>query len=186
MQSQKGFTLIELVITIGVMALVVGLTSGILVAIIRSNHRARLLAEMSRNADNAFSILEENIRSGYDIQLKGGDTSVIEFRDKNNDYKEIGFVAGSAGGVSDCNTANNPNGYLYFRDYDSGGNTPEEHEKITSSDEDGGVNIDSATFAVEDTGVTSVSVNIKMKNSYCNALVEYEQDFVEFVISRVD
>lgn len=60
---KRSFTLIELVITIGVMAIAIGITAGVLVATTKSYQKQQLIESVTSNGDRVIRTLEEKIRN---------------------------------------------------------------------------------------------------------------------------
>lgn len=65
---KKGFTLAELVISIGILGLVLTLTAGVLVSVVRSYARQRVIAEIERNGDFVTRVLYEKMRIASEVE----------------------------------------------------------------------------------------------------------------------
>lgn len=64
---KKGFTLIELTVSMGLLALVVSLTIGVLISVVRSYQSQRVIGEIERNGDFVMRTFEESLRGAQSI-----------------------------------------------------------------------------------------------------------------------
>lgn len=85
--SQKGFTLVELVVVVGLIALTVGVTGDIILSLVRSYSRTQIETEVEQNANFAFQKIEKEIRNAERIDsITGGGTTL------NFTYKDASDV----------------------------------------------------------------------------------------------
>ncbi len=203
-KSKKAYTFIELLLTIGIVAIALGSLGGVLVTIVKVNQKAKVMAELNRNADRVFNTFEEDIRKSRNINCKEhqipGDSSspciTIDYfvqdsdNDASNDHVELGYV--KSGDKSDCSSdaITSPNGYIYYRNYNVTNPTPLDSEIITNNDKSTGVDVKNVEFSINDTGnSTSVSLNMLLSPTLCNNTVNSDKiskSFSDFVISRID
>ena len=68
----KGFTLIELLLVVGLLALTVGITSDILLSIVRTYNKTQVTNEIEQQANFVSLKLEKEIRNAQTVTLEGG------------------------------------------------------------------------------------------------------------------
>lgn len=80
--KQRGFTLIELMVSVAIFAIVMTIALGALLAISTADRKAETLASVMNNLNFAAESMTRNIRTGYDYDCgagggdcPGGDTS---------------------------------------------------------------------------------------------------------------
>jgi prepilin-type N-terminal cleavage/methylation domain-containing protein len=65
----KGFTLVELTIALGVFSIIVGVGGDILTTIIRAYQRAEQFSLVEREGNNALTLIEQDIRRSVKVEL---------------------------------------------------------------------------------------------------------------------
>jgi hypothetical protein len=183
--NYKGLTLVELLISIGVLGLAVGVTAGILVAVVKSYQRSSLYDEIRHNGGLILGIFEENMKSARRISCKDVDCKVIVFDDKNLQRKEMGYHSADTSPTS-C-TVDGGNGYFYIRDYTTDPlSDPEDYEKVTNDESSSGINVSDVVFSINSAADKDIiSLTFKISNSNCNKIVERVEEFSSLVIPRV-
>ena len=180
---KKGLTLIELIITIGILGLAVGMTAGIMISVLKSYQKASLYSEIKHNGDLVMTIFEENIRLSRSVEClyptADSPCEVISFLDQNLVKKEFGYHVADSGAC---------NGYFYFRDYDDTVSNPLGSQKVTNDNGVSGVNLSNVSFVLTAVSVDdkpSVSLNFDVSNSTCNLVTQRKETFSNFVIPRL-
>ncbi len=79
--NRSGFTLMELVITISLLVISVGVTSDVILTLVRSYTKNQIATEVEQAANFVFLKLEKELRAGSSVT--GGGTS-ITFVDSSN------------------------------------------------------------------------------------------------------
>ncbi len=151
MRFSKGFTLIEVLVVIGVLTVVAGLGASIFSSLLRSYNKAHIVNELEQNGNFVLSIMEQQIRNAIDVQEVSNGIELV-LRDTGA-TKRFEYVP------DDC--ASGVNGYIR----DSAGNI------LTGSDLVSGVNITDATFVVHDSGTDlpkTVDISLTAAQA-CNA-----------------
>ena len=152
-RNKKGVTLIELLVSLGILALAVGLTGGILLSIVKAYQRSSLLSSMKRNGNYALTLVSDNIRSAQKVEcfkyssfakeyvrnsspcsvvLREGEYGGLVITDTLGAEKEIGFVQPTPGQCSDNTSLN---GFVYIKNYDEDHPIPSEipnSQKVTN------------------------------------------------------
>ena len=64
---KKSFTIIELVIALGVMSIAIGITAGVLVAVVKSYQKQQLIGNITSNGDRMMGTFEEKIRNANSV-----------------------------------------------------------------------------------------------------------------------
>jgi prepilin-type N-terminal cleavage/methylation domain-containing protein len=131
MKNKKGFTLIEVLVVIGVLTVVAGLGASIFSSLLRSYNKAHIVNELEQNGNFVLSIMEQQIRNAVDVREI---TNGIELTLRDGTTKKFEYVPD--------NCSSGSNGYIT----DSAGNV------LTGTDVVTGVNITSASFVVNDSG----------------------------------
>lgn len=78
-----GFTLLELVLVIGLLAISFGVTSDILISLVRSQTKTMVLNSVEQQANFISMKLEKELRSATDVSMSGTDL-VITKRNSTN------------------------------------------------------------------------------------------------------
>src|SRR3990167_10128021 len=64
-----GFTLIEFLVVLGILAITVSATLLFLTSVLRGSNKANIIAEVKQNGQVVLESLERQIRNGVDAQL---------------------------------------------------------------------------------------------------------------------
>ena len=83
--SQKGFTLIEMLLVVLLLALTIGLTGDMLLSLIRSNTKTQVMNEIEQQANFVTLKLEKELRDALDANISnGGNTLTIKLRSNSD------------------------------------------------------------------------------------------------------
>lgn len=80
----KGFTLVELLVVIAILSVTVGITSGILLSLMKSYSKTQVLSEIEQQANFATMKMEKELRDGYWVFTAAG--SELLFYTKDGTY----------------------------------------------------------------------------------------------------
>lgn len=105
-KNKKGFTLVELIITIAILTIVMGMIMGVLTPIIKSYGKSREYLGASDIAKNVALYVRETTKTGTDVYLS------------DNDDKS--YYEGSENRINFANSIYVQNGKLYRRETLSG------------------------------------------------------------------
>src|SRR3989338_7201680 len=95
-KNKKGFTLVELIIAIGILGLVMTLTVGVLVAVVKSNKKRLVVNEVNRNGDFVMRVLEERTRNSISADCVMWNSGAIQEGTCNaNTFRFLKLVTGS-------------------------------------------------------------------------------------------
>lgn len=78
--NQKGFTLIEMLLVVLLLALTVGLTSDMLLSLIRSNTKTQVINEIEQQANFVTLKLEKELRDSIDADTGANNSLIITLR----------------------------------------------------------------------------------------------------------
>lgn len=78
--NQKRFTLIEMLLVVLLLALTVGLTSDMLLSLIRSNTKTQVINEIEQQANFVTLKLEKELRDALDASTGADNSLVITLR----------------------------------------------------------------------------------------------------------
>lgn len=78
--NQKGFTLVEMLLVVLLLALTVGLTSDMLLSLIRSNTKTQVINEIEQQANFVALKLEKELRDALDVTTVGSTRLNITLR----------------------------------------------------------------------------------------------------------
>lgn len=132
MKNNKAFTLIEVLVVIGVLTVVAGLGASIFSSLLRSYNKAHIVNELEQNGNFVLSIMEQQIRNAIDVREVTNGIEIV-VRDAGT-TKQFVYVPD--------NCSSGSNGYIR----DSEGNI------LTGTNLISGVNITDASFVVNDSG----------------------------------
>ena len=155
---KKSFTLIELMVTVGILAITLTLTSGILISIVKSYQKQYQIQKITRNGDLAVKMITEKIRRSTSVTAidSGQGLKMITVVNNNPVIENIGqkTPSGSCGFVYLVGDINPVSGTI--------GN----ESKITDDTNSTGVNISETQFTVVFNGSNSY-VDVTLKVTPC-------------------
>lgn len=154
MKKQKnGFTLIEMILVVVLLAITVGVTSDILISLVRSNTKTQVLNEIQQQANFISLKIEKELRDADDIDTTKSNSDTLVFTRK--DETAITYHLDSANNVLQ----------RVVGDYDEDSNP---YVPITSNVSPGGVEvtcIDSECFSVAGNNPKVVKINLRFEQA---------------------
>ena len=112
--NQKGFTIIEMLLVVLLLALTVGLTSDMLLSLIRSNTKTQVINEIEQQANFVTLKLEKELRDAIDaniddsslvITLRSNSQVTYQLNESNVLQRQVG-----AGGFVNLTSSSSPGG----------------------------------------------------------------------------
>lgn len=82
--KKNGFTLIEMLVVIGIFGILAFIGSNMFFTILKSSAKTRVLAEVKQNGNYALSVMGRMIRNAKSIEDCPGDSIRIENPDRDN------------------------------------------------------------------------------------------------------
>ena len=94
LRQRKGFSLVEILVVVAVLGIAISVGSSLLMTILHSASKARVLTEVKQNGDYASNLMERSLRNARDIVDSCGGVSpctdsYISFN--NEDYEAVVF-----------------------------------------------------------------------------------------------
>lgn len=176
-KNSKGFSLIELILVVTIMSIIMTMTTGILLSLLKSGQKSKGLGVIRQNGDAVISKIEEAVRSTRSISVN---SSVISYKDSSGDTYEMGFVP--------AGICANVNGYIYLRRSLTGPafDKCNQNVRFTNSDPTDGVNVTSFDAVLDTTNdPPRVSILLKIDKSTASASTEnLETEFRTFITTR--
>ena len=74
-KNQGGFTLVEMLLVVLLLALTMGLTSDMLISLLRSNTKTQVINEIEQQANFVSLKIEKELRDSVDVKIPGGGSS---------------------------------------------------------------------------------------------------------------
>jgi len=74
-KNQGGFTLVEMLLVVLLLALTMGLTSDMLISLLRSNTKTQVINEIEQQANFVSLKIEKELRDSIDVKIPGGGSS---------------------------------------------------------------------------------------------------------------
>lgn len=81
LKNPKGFTLVELLLVVALMAISFGVTSDILVTLMRSFNKTTVINEIEQQAGVVSLMIEKEIKNAAVVSNPSGDTNRLQFED---------------------------------------------------------------------------------------------------------
>jgi prepilin-type N-terminal cleavage/methylation domain-containing protein len=104
--SSRGFTLIETLITTGLIAIVSVTVATIMFVLLRSVSKAQSIKEVKESGEAALAVIEKSIHDGVDVDLNSCPAGQLSIEERNGDitsfYCDSGnqrIASNSAGGT---------------------------------------------------------------------------------------
>lgn len=91
--KNSGFTLIELVLVVSLLLLVVGVSSDIIISLVRSYSKTQVINEIEQTANFVVSKLEKELRVANSIAIPN--SSTLSFYDPSGQYVQYNFYSAS-------------------------------------------------------------------------------------------
>lgn len=82
-RTMKGFTLIELMVALGLFAVIMTIAAGVYLTMINANRHAQALAKGINNLSFALEVMTRAISTGSDYHQSGGSRNDFSFTDKD-------------------------------------------------------------------------------------------------------
>jgi prepilin-type N-terminal cleavage/methylation domain-containing protein len=164
MKNQQGFTLIEMIIVVVLLAVTVGMTSDILMSLVRSNTKTQVLNEIEQQANFVSLKLEKELRDAIDATVSDGGAT-LKFTRRGDVSEEVTYHFSESDGVGILQRV--------VGTYDVNTNP---YVPVTSSASPGGVNIsclNGSCFAVVGTNPKVVKINMLFEQAQSSAGVSY-------------
>jgi prepilin-type N-terminal cleavage/methylation domain-containing protein len=97
MMKLRGFTLVEMLVSVGIFSLVMVIALGSLLSLSEANRRAQLLTEATNNFNSALDSMTRSIRTGTNYHCSNGIGNLDAPNDCDNGWSQMAFTpAGSA------------------------------------------------------------------------------------------
>lgn len=79
--KHNGFTLVELLLVVALMSISFGVTSDILVTLMRSFNKTTVINELEQQAGAVTQMIEKEIKNAAVVTNPGGNTNILQFED---------------------------------------------------------------------------------------------------------
>lgn len=99
---KRSFTLIELVVVVGVLSILSAVAADMFINITRSYNKANIIAEIEQNGNLAISTMSNEIRSALSVSPTSGTASSIDIVDQDGAAVTFSFISPTS----------NDNGYI--------------------------------------------------------------------------
>ncbi len=166
---KPSFTLIELMISIGVLAVALSITAGVLLSVIKATQKQKVIAEVERNGSFVMSYIQESAMKALSINCQNSGASSTCSGGASDDELILGqgstsLYVGSRGNTFNCTGgASVTNNFVYAT---SDSSTPDNPEKLTN-DSENGVHIASLAFVVSPGNPARLTVTMDVESSKC-------------------
>lgn len=108
--KSKGLTLIEIIISVAILALALSLTSGVLISVVKSANKQSAIRELDINGQRAVKLIEESVRKSKDISYNET-TGQLAVTIDNGGIPEVRYFGSNNSGVNNCSGAQS---YVYM------------------------------------------------------------------------
>lgn len=94
--NNKGFTLVEVIITFGILCVVIGIAAGIIVSTGNSYYKDASINFNSQLGNSAYNFIEDNLRTIMHLEIGGRDTAYDELVVIDNGHLKYSNDGGSS------------------------------------------------------------------------------------------
>lgn len=167
--SLGAFTLIELMISIGVLAVALSITAGVLLSVIKAAQKQKVIAEVERNGDFVMSYIKEAAIKALSINCQDSVSLSTCAGSAGDDELILGqgstslYIGSKGASVSCTGGATVTNNFVYATDNVA---VPDNSKKL-SNDSENGVSITSLNFVVSPGNPSRLTVTMVVGSSNC-------------------
>lgn len=156
-----GFTLIEIIVVFGILALIGGLTSDLFASVLKGANKANTVNEIKQNGNYALDYVERAVRNSASVVYSDSSSLVVSDKDgKCIKFTIVGRIVGESNGRIDVFNA-------LFCDYDTDGVfddgstfPPSSGKTLMNDDPTTGVSLVSGSFDVSVIGGNPTTVTV--------------------------
>lgn len=183
-KSRKSFTLIELLISVGILSLVLSITGGVLLSVVKGYQKRAVISEVERNGAFVMSYIEEKVLKGLTIRCdNAGGLSTCSGSGSGDalyigDASDLVYIGIKSESIL-CDGITKTNNYVFATDTIS---DTTDSKKLTN-DSVNGVNVTALSFTVDANSPTRVTVILTVENSKCSSW-NVNKTFQSFVTVR--
>lgn len=188
-KNKKAFTLIELLISIGVLGIALTVTAGVLLSVIKSSQKQKIIAEVERNGEFVMSYIQKMGAKALLVECKSlsgtiGSCNGVSASELSIGQGSAGFLyVGLKQGPSiSCNGVTKTNNFVYATNNDSGITANSDSIKL-SNDSINGVNISNLSFNVTSGNPAYITVTMTVQGSNCGSW-NVSKQFQSFITVR--
>ena len=169
--KRSAFTLIELMISMGVLAVALSITAGVLLSVIKAAQKQKVIAEVERNGEFVMSYIEEATIKAMSVNCQASGASSTCSESGPSDFGELIlgqgatslYIGARSAPVSCGNDVLRTNNFVYAT---SDPSIYTDQKKLTN-DSVNGVNITSLDFIVSPGNPAHITVTMVVSNSSC-------------------
>lgn len=166
MNIKKGFTLIELIITLGVMSVALVAITGILISVVKVQQKQGTSIKIESFGVDTISLIEQIIRTKEGVTVYPSNKRLVYY-EPDGTVKYIGMKEEPI--QSPCTP--NMIGFVYSSETDLLAypySVISDNDRVTDSDELNGVNVTNLTFDVVGNNPTWIVVNLTIEKAPCS------------------
>ena len=105
----KGFTLVELLIVVGLVLIIGTVGTSIITSVLRSYNKAHIINEIEQNGNYALSLMESQIRNARSVYPTSGTTQTLRVTPQEGEDFTFEIAGGVVRKGSEILTNNDPN-----------------------------------------------------------------------------
>ena len=170
MVKKKGFTLVELMIVVGLLGISLTLTTGILLSVVKTTRKQEILRSLERNGEAVMRQVDDNVRKANSVRNSGG---VLRMQIPTKDGPIITRYIGQVNDTGNCT-----NNYIYMTEAANNHLFTDVANRITNSVGDG-IGVREYTIEVYDTDrPVQVFVKLTLESCYDTSMYKTFQTFV--------
>lgn len=182
---RPSFTLIELMISIGVLAVALSITAGVLLSVIKATQKQKVIAEVERNGSFVMSYIQESAIKALSINCQNSGASSTCIGGASDDELILGqgstsLFIGSRGTTFNCASGTTVTNNFVYATVDSANHG--DPEKLTN-DSENGVHIASLAFVVSPGNPARLTVTMVVNSSNCGGW-NVSKQFQSFITVR--
>ena len=166
--AQKGFTLIEILVTVAILGLISTAAISIFSSMTAAYNKSSIINELREEGSRVMDDMERLVRSSGEAAIGGSSELILTLNTSSLEYQQNGQCKTVTLTLALGSVATNKNNYINKALSDCEG-TASGAGEMTNTDRTSGVNVSALTFSVTGTGPKVVKISLSLEQGLAAA-----------------